>query len=439
MAKLTASQDFFKGLHTSSTKLFDVVSKIVLKIMQRFRFPEPCMVVNLDPAKHMVQCEMLYRVQTGPGSKTGRRVTKWVKVYSPFASNDEGFCALPNQGDFGVIMFRAGDQAGEYFFGSWWGQINAVPLRHGLPLDSKDLIIKRNGSWASIIKKADIELWHRDENQTYLSSGFVITDTPEGQRIEAQKFCNQHTKSTEYKLCDWVRTTNAKFKEYQPFGLCDRLQLKRRRVTLSQTDIDGGITISDEMYENNVSDGTYTLYEETVDKSRIINDVLQNEIIFHIDIHQRRYPIGLGTNLLISPPNVESQELHMTYDGNWNKFTHQLTLRTTELSRDATTVKDELWYQDNYVYRIFAANQFAGEIKDQSTKDENSTRYKEAVAGIEYELNDFMYLNVTDDTIENQNTGVVVNTYEASHYSDDRWNSAPNGYNYQPGTGFYSV
>ena len=111
MAELTSSQNISRNPRTSSDTLYTLIEMVVINLLKRLRFLEIGTVENLDTENYSVRCKLLGRKDT----KTGQpRLTKWLKVYSIFASEDEGMCAMPNRGDYGLIMFRHADESGGF-------------------------------------------------------------------------------------------------------------------------------------------------------------------------------------------------------------------------------------------------------------------------------------------------------------------------------------
>ena len=238
MAELTSSQNISRNPRTSSNSIYTLIERVVINLLKRFRFLEIGVVENIDSENFMVRCRLLGRKDSN--TQQGR-LTKWLKVYTIFASNDEGICALPNRGDYGVVMFRNADQCGGMFFGMHFGAKKLVPNKNRGENEEKihprDILIKRNGSWLLIKGDfpehfGDIELWHKDENFALITRGYEQFFVKDGLQFDMQRWSNQHSPPFEYKVADWIRTKNEYKANHQVYGFIYNLFIRRRKITI---------------------------------------------------------------------------------------------------------------------------------------------------------------------------------------------------------------
>lgn len=249
MADLTSSQDLSKNVYSPYFSV-GTMERWMLTILKRFRFCEIGKVVEIDASKMKVRCELVYRQKTGEGEEN--RITRWMPVHSIFASVNEGIAALPNVGDYGIVFFRLADICGEFFLSSSWGAKSLYPESH-IPLEEKDLLIKRNGSWFLIDKSSDIEIFHKRQNQIFLSDGYIRVNSPEtgyesnyydihsGIIYQQQKMSNQHINrlvGNEFRLAAFERNKTSSEQGGIP-GETQTLSVTRIRVP---TDIDGNVS-----------------------------------------------------------------------------------------------------------------------------------------------------------------------------------------------------
>lgn len=180
MGSLTSGQSFTRNIYTSKNKFIMLIEKIVLTIMRRFRFPEIAEVTSTNPEKMEVKCKLLYHTD-----KNGKiRETKWLKVYSPFATKDNGFAVPPRIGDMGIVVFRNGDTNSGIFWGLEFGD-KSTPPETDEKLQDKDCVLKNNGSWVRIKPNSDIQFRHNDnlklgdKNEVYIGDSYVKVTVPE--------------------------------------------------------------------------------------------------------------------------------------------------------------------------------------------------------------------------------------------------------------------
>jgi hypothetical protein len=192
----TASQEITRNPGIGISQLYVLIEKVVFSVLKRFRFFEVGIVTEIDASIARVRCTLPYQ----------GRESKWLKVYMPFASKGEGFFAMPNKGDHGLVFYILGDLNSGIFFNCSWGGEITIPVTDE-PAQAKDIIIHRNGSWIRISPDGTIEGKHKDGNRMRLSDGFTRTSTPnqevhgvdfEGQPVPMKTLKGQKTVSQKY-------------------------------------------------------------------------------------------------------------------------------------------------------------------------------------------------------------------------------------------------
>lgn len=153
------------------------LEQAVVKTMDKFNLMEVGFVSAVDAEHYKVKCTMPYKEDIE---------SKWLRVYTPFASKLEGIVALPNVGDNGLIHFILGDENNGVFFGSTFNQSISLPVTKA-PLKEKDMVFMRNGSWVQWKENSDIEIHHYHGNEVQLTEGKVEIQTPQGQKIVIQR------------------------------------------------------------------------------------------------------------------------------------------------------------------------------------------------------------------------------------------------------------
>lgn len=173
----TSSQHIIRNPGAGNGGFFTAVEKIVKIVLKKFRFVEVGIVSAVDPKIGRVKCNLVYQ----------GRESKWMKVFMPFASNNEGIWAMPNVGDHGLVFFILGDLNAGIFMNCSWGGAIEIP-DSGVTPTAKDIIIKRNGSWFKINSTSKVDVVHKKGNAVTLTDGYVMGKTPDGQRFSAQKY-----------------------------------------------------------------------------------------------------------------------------------------------------------------------------------------------------------------------------------------------------------
>lgn len=393
--------------------MWSALEKFVLSIMERFHFPEIGKVVQVFASEMEVTVEFPYRpaLLMNSSSQSGNVVSKRLKVFSIFASNDEGICAPPNVGDWGICFFRAGDTNSGFFFGFHWGKINKVPKIHNTEMQPKWLVIKRNDSHILIDEHSDIELWHKNKNQVYISEGYETVVTPTNQNLQIQAWCNQHTPPTEFKLMTWIKTTDGKENETQVDGKTHTVQLHRRRITLwnmnespcpydSNLVTNSSAKISDLMYQSYTADGTYDVFDEVVQKTITTKDSRKKWYTGSIKKHTIKYKVGVGTSLL-RPTFSSREDYEETWDFNWHKEDQVLALKETVINKSSVTYTDSVWFKTHQSFTQYTANEQKSFIEQLSRSGDQAIKtYKDAIAKFRYEIDECEQMAVTDDTVE---------------------------------------
>ena len=395
--------------------MWSALEKFVLSIMERFHFPEIGKVVQVFASEMEVIVEFPYRpaLIMKSTSQSGNIVTKRLKVFSIFASNDDGICAPPNVGDWGICFFRAGDTNSGFFFGFHWGKINKVPKIHGTDMQPKWVVIKRNGSHFLLDEYGDLELWHAKKNQIYISEGYETFNTPTNQSSEIQLWCNQHTKPTEFKLMTWIRQKDGKQNDTQVDGETQHVQLHRRRITLWDMNekacpydpkfvTDSSAEISELMFNTYTSDGSYDVFDEVVSKTITTKDSQRRWYTGNIKKHTIKYKVGVGSSLL-RPVIQPREDYEDAYEFNWDKFNQSLWLKESHIDKSQTFVKESTWFKDKMVYTSYAANEAEAVTETKQMYGEMAVKeYKEAISKFMYEIDEMYQMAITDDTVEKQ-------------------------------------
>lgn len=164
----TSSQHIIRNPGAGNGGFFTAVEKIVKIVLKKFRFVEVGIVSAVDPKIGRVKCNLVYQ----------GRESKWMKVFMPFASNNEGIWAMPNVGDHGLVFFILGDLNAGIFMNCSWGGAIEIPDTEE-PAQAKDVIIKRNGSWLRLRPNGIVDGVHKNGNRIRISDGFVRSSTPD--------------------------------------------------------------------------------------------------------------------------------------------------------------------------------------------------------------------------------------------------------------------
>lgn len=181
----TSSQHIIRNPGAGNGGFFTAVERIVKIVLKKFRFVEVGIVSAVDPKIGRVKCNLVYQ----------GRESKWMKVFMPFASNNEGIWAMPNVGDHGLVFFILGDLNAGIFMNCSWGGAIEIPDTEE-PAQAKDVIIKRNGSWLRLRPNGIVDGVHKNGNRIRISDGFVRSSTPDqianGETWYGQKQVAQH-------------------------------------------------------------------------------------------------------------------------------------------------------------------------------------------------------------------------------------------------------
>ncbi len=434
MAELTTSQNISGSMKTGKDRLFALLQKMVINILKRFRFLEVGEVTNLDVSNYMVRCRLLTRKDTSTGEG---RITKWLKVYSVFASDDEGIVAMPNIGDYGVVFFRNGDQCGGMFYGMHFGQKKVVPNKNkgdlSEELHQRDLMLKRNGSWVLIDgadgdevnrRYADIELWHKDENYARITKGFEVFHVEDNVQVDIQRWSNHHTQGKEYKICSWIRSKNVTESAGEVYGEVQNIKMRRRKITVTPPVVccGGGFnqTVEDTfdsdkldpiVTEQHVTDKTRKVKDAVIDKTLIKPTADGNRYIFKMSRHEASRTVERGTDLTaLAPAEFGTQ---MTVDANLNFLEMAHSVITTLTDSNQSFILMECWFKDNYAYYLMGANENYAYIDSKSQKDGQFLEFKKRFQTFSYEIGEFDMLVNTDslvnDDIEQRN---ITGAYE---------------------------
>ena len=420
MAELTTSQNISCNPRTGKDRLFALLQKMVINILKRFRFLEIGEVTNLDVTNYMVRCRLLNRKDTTTGEP---RITKWLKVYSVFASDDEGIVAMPNMGDYGVVFFRNGDQCGGMFYGMHFGQKKIVPNKNKgdqtETLHQRDLMLKRNGSWILIdgadgnevnARYADIELWHKDENYARITRGFEIFHVEDDIQVDIQRWSNHHTSGKEYKVASWIRTKNITNIPGEVYGEVQNIKMRRRKITVAPPVVccGGGFNQGVEdtydfdkldpiVTEQHMTDKGRKVTDTVIDKTLIKPTPDGNRYIFRMSRHESSRNVKGGTDLTsLAPAEFGTQ---MTVEANLNFFNMSHSVITTLTDSSQSFILMECWFQDNYAYYLMGANASYPYIDFKAQKDTQYLEFKKRFKTFSYEIGEFELLVNTDSLV----------------------------------------
>ncbi len=419
MAELTSSQNISRNPRTSSDWIYVLIERSVINILKRFRFLEIGTVENLDTENYAVRCKLLGRKDT----KTGEpRLTKWLKVYSIFASEDEGICSMPNRGDYGLVMFRHADESGGLFFGLHFGAKKTVPVKkRGRVTESlhpKDVLIKRNGSWMLIVGKeehrGDIELWHKDENFALISRGYEKFFMKDGLQVDIQRWSNQHSSGYEYKTMEWIRKKSDYVSTTQVYGYIYDMIVRRRRITITPpkgiVDAEAGLPrdpmsaegkkLDARVEQTHMCDYKRAVHDELVEKTLIQGDTGQNHILFKMHKHEYPKQAGPGTDLTNMGVNEEGDEAYHTYiDANLD-FTHNShSIIQSHTDKNSSFITLFTNFNKNYQYLTVYTSEGVSRIDTVGGKDEDMKVFKSIYNTFAYEINECDKIENTDDLV----------------------------------------
>lgn len=411
MAGLTSSQDIARGKFSPYVPI-GILEKFILNILRRFRFCEIGKVVSIDINKLKVRCELVYRVQDE--EKAENRITRWIPVHSIFASVNEGIIAMPNIGDYGIVFFRLADICGGFFLSASWGKKSIYPETHQ-KLQEKDLLVKRNGSWAPLIdKEGDIELFHKRQNQLFMSEGYnrvnaVETGTEEnyynirgGVAFQQQKMSNQHINRSlgkEFRVAAFEKTKNISIEGGLP-GSSQTLLVERVRVP---TNIDGEVISTG----NPLDQTAFTTYRapEPIEievasikksytrKSNVETFCMERTIeIRQLSTSEKIYPVSGKILRQITDIYTANQ---YEFEDAYGRKTYGLIADRKRISASGTDHEVIYIWGDVCRIRVFSVNP-SGEV-DSVVAGNAEQKMKEEKEYMRFELDEFDNLSITDD------------------------------------------
>jgi phage baseplate assembly protein gpV len=154
---------------------FVTIELIALKVLKQFNFLRKGVVSEVDVKSSRVRVVFPH---------SGNRPSKWLKVYFPFASHNEGIVAFPNEGDVGLVFFLLGDlNAGVFIASGSFSDVHEQPSE----VTKKSIVIKRNGTIFKIFENGLAHVLHSIGNLVRIGSGFVAMSTPDQTvRIESE-------------------------------------------------------------------------------------------------------------------------------------------------------------------------------------------------------------------------------------------------------------
>ncbi|MFA5395999.1 MAG: phage baseplate assembly protein V [Methanogenium sp.] len=456
MAELTSSQNISRNPRTSSNSIYTLIERVVINLLKRFRFLEIGVVENIDSENFMVRCRLLCRKDSD--TQQGR-LTKWLKVYTIFASNDEGICALPNRGDYGIIMFRNADQCGGMFFGMHFGAKKLVPNKNRGENEEKirprDILIKRNGSWLLIKGDfpehfGDIELWHKDENFALITRGYEQFFVKDGLQFDMQRWSNQHSPPFEYKTADWIRTKNEYKANHQAYGFIYNLFIRRRKITIippkpdcenesvainqanaaavavynagntvvvadsstnitSETDVSKGSTGIDELdprvFKTHICDGKRRVDDDIIEKTLIQGDPERQHLLFKMHKHSYPKTASVGTDLTsMTIQSKEDESIHTYIDANMDFYHESHSVIKTYVDKDQSYILLFTQYRDQYQNFMVGTREGQNFIDTHGGKDVEKVEWKALYKSFAYELDEFDKLENTDDLVIDDQT-----------------------------------
>ena len=141
----------------------EVVKQIISDELESYRFPEIGIVSSVDAKNMMIKCILPHHL----ADIGGERETKWIKVYSVGASNDEGVVKVPRLGDEVLVIFKYGEVNCALSSLQGWGDKCKAPQTHE-EIQYGDQFIKNAGSWTRIEPSGNIEFYHKDRIQGYI-------------------------------------------------------------------------------------------------------------------------------------------------------------------------------------------------------------------------------------------------------------------------------
>jgi len=152
----------------------EVVKQIISDELESYRFPEIGIVSSVDAKNMRIKCILPHHL----ADIGGERETKWIKVYSVGASNDEGVVKVPRLGDEVLVIFKYGEVNCALSSLQGWGDKCKAPQTHE-EIQYGDQFIKNAGSWTRIEPSGNIEFYHKDKIQGYIGSSFIRFIAPE--------------------------------------------------------------------------------------------------------------------------------------------------------------------------------------------------------------------------------------------------------------------
>ncbi|MFA5154358.1 MAG: hypothetical protein WC554_17545 [Clostridia bacterium] len=441
MAELTSSQNISRNPRTSSDWIYVLIERSVINILKRFRFLEIGTVENLDTENYAVRCKLLGRKDT----KTGEpRLTKWLKVYSIFASEDEGICAMPNRGDYGLVMFRHADESGGLFFGLHFGAKKTVPVKkRGTVTESlhpKDVLIKRNGSWMLIVGKeehrGDIELWHKDENFALISRGYEKFFMKDGLQVDIQRWSNQHSPGYEYKTMEWIRKKSDYVSTTQVYGYLYDMIIRRRRITITPpkmaTDATADLPrdplsnsttkLDARVEQTHICDFKRKVHDELVQKSLIQGDPDKSHLLFTMHKHEYPKTAGPGKDLTnMSVQQDEDEAIHTYVDANLDFKHNSHAIIKTYVDKNSSYITLFSNFKANFQYFTVYTSEGVSRIDTLGGADEEMVKFKQIYDTFAYEMDEFDKLDNTDDLVVDdiEQRGITGIPQVGGEYTDD--------------------